>query len=119
MQIHGYHQHPEMFDDLKIYGSDAPSIKELIREKREFSETLIPECDILKGEVIWSARSEMVRHVDDFLARRRRALILDCKQSLKMAEAVARLLSRELGKGRSWRRKEIEDYEELVQGYLC
>jgi glycerol-3-phosphate dehydrogenase len=61
----------------------------------------------------------MVRTVADYLARRRRLLILDARQSLKLAEPVAQLLMQELGKSTSWKQNQIKTYTELAENYIC
>ena len=57
-----------------------------------------PRHAVTGGEVVWAARHEMARTVEDFLARRSRLLLLDARASMEAAPAVARLLARELGR---------------------
>ena len=70
------------------------------------------------GEVVWAARHEMARTVEDFLARRSRLLLLDARASIEAAPAVARLLARELGRDAAWEARQVADYRELAAGYL-
>jgi len=118
LQIHGYHKNPEIFGPLHCYGSDATDIQNLMRGKRAYQEKLHPEMEPVAAEVVWAAREEMARTVDDFLARRRRSLILNAREAMEMAPLVAKIMQKELGKSRSWRRKQIETFNQLAQHYL-
>jgi glycerol-3-phosphate dehydrogenase len=70
------------------------------------------------GEVIWAVRNEMARTVEDVLARRTRALLLDAKASVEIAPQVAELMARELGCGENWQKQQVENYRELGKGYV-
>jgi len=118
LNIHGYHKNAAIFGDLEIYGSDAIPLEQLLKEKRKYNELLHPQFKIRVGEVVWAVRYEMARKVEDFLARRTRALLLHARASIEMAPEVATIISNELGKGRSWRKKQVEEYENLAKGYL-
>ncbi len=118
IQIHGFHQHSEVFNELSNYGSDAIEIKNLIRSNKKLGENIIPSEDIVKAEVIWAAREEMAVTISDFLSRRRRILLLDTKASLNMAPIVADLMMKELGKNKSWKREQINSFNKLAQNYL-
>ncbi len=74
MTIHG--QNPiRIFDDpLYVYGSDREYVLALITENQAWGDRLDDALDYLKAEVIWAARYELARTVEDILARRMRAL---------------------------------------------
>ncbi len=72
----------------------------------------------LTGEIIWAARHEMALTVEDFLARRTRALLLDARASQAMAPRVAELLAAELGFDSAWQAEQVRVYRELADGYL-
>ncbi len=118
LHIHGYHKHSERFGDLALYGSDAPQIQDLLREKKEYEKKLSPEFSTSAGEVIWAVRNEMARTVEDFLSRRTRCLLLNARASLEAAPQVADLMAKELGLGKKWKKEQIKEYEELAKGYL-
>ena len=118
LQIHGYHQNADIFDDLSIYGSDAPAIQDLLRDDPELIERLHPDLNTFAGEVIWAVRHEMARTVEDVLARRTRALLLNAKASIEMAPKVAKLMANELKLKRSWVKEQVNSYTELANGYL-
>lgn len=100
-----------------VYGSDAPALRALIAERPELARPLHPNLPYLAGEVVWAARHELARTVDDVLARRTRALLLDARASSEVAPTVARLLARELGHGEDWERAEVERFRALAASY--
>jgi glycerol-3-phosphate dehydrogenase len=118
LPIHGYHNKPEKFGDLAIYGSDAQFIKDMLLTHPEYEEKLHPNFKTITGEVVWAVRNEMGRTVEDFLARRTRALLLDAKASMEMAPQVARLMAKELDRDDAWIDKQITDYRKLAREYL-
>jgi glycerol-3-phosphate dehydrogenase len=118
LNIHGHHKTPEIFNKLAAYGSDAIEIEEILKEKKVYREKIHPQRPTLIGEIIWAVRMEMARCVEDFLARRTRNLLLDAKTSIEMAPAVAEWMSVELGKGRSWRKSQVENYQKTARNYL-
>jgi glycerol-3-phosphate dehydrogenase len=118
LPIHGSETTPTDETHLHYYGSDAPGIRALIGADPALGDRLHPRLEFLKAEVLWHVRHEMARTVEDVLARRTRALLLDARASIEAAPLVARLMAHELGKGRLWETQEIEAYEILAQGYL-
>src|SRR6185503_2974897 len=90
LKIHGYHSDAAQFGALAVYGSDAPEIEALGAPAR-----LHPALPYIEAEVIWAARAEMARTVEDVLARRTRALFLNARAAVEMAPRVAELLARE------------------------
>ena len=90
----------------------------LLAAKRPgWDEPLHPNLPYRACEVVWAARHEMARTVEDVLARRTRALLLDARASAAIAPAVAGLLAEELGKDEDWQRRQVEAYRDLAQGY--
>jgi len=118
LRIHGYHPLADELGSLSVYGTDAAAIGELIAENPKLGETIHPEMPALRAEVVWAARNEMARTVEDVLARRTRSLLLDAKASIEMAPEVAELLAKELRKDQSWRNRQVEEYAALAQRYL-
>ncbi len=103
---------------IGLYGSDAPAIMKLANEDHELIRPIHQRLPYTYGELLWSARHEMARTVDDLLARRTRALLLDAKAAIEAAPAAAELLAGELHKDSVWAQKTAEDFIENAQGYL-
>ncbi len=60
----------------------------------------------------------MARTVEDLLARRTRALLLDAAASIEAAPAVAQLMALELERDEKWIAGQVSAYTELARGYL-
>jgi glycerol-3-phosphate dehydrogenase len=118
LRVHGWLKEVDRADPLHVYGSDAKSIRELITAQPPLGERLHSRWPWVKAAVIWAARHEMARTVEDVLARRTRALLLDARASIEAAPAVAELLAAELGRDTAWRQAQVRDYTALAKGYL-
>jgi glycerol-3-phosphate dehydrogenase len=60
----------------------------------------------------------MARTVEDVLARRTRALLLDARAAIEAAPAVADLLARELGRSDDRKSSDLKNFQETAKGYL-
>ena len=118
LHLHGWHEYAETFGDLEHYGADAPAVQTTLREQAEWQELLHPNLPYKKGEVIWAVRHEMARTVDDVLARRTRALLLDARASIDAAPTVAGMMASVIGLDAAWQEKQVKIYTEMARGYL-
>lgn len=118
LAIHGAAVGNIAAEHLRGYGTDASGIGDLIAADASLGEAIHPALEFQKAEVIWHARHEMARTVEDVLARRTRALLLDARSSMEAAPVVAALLARELKKDSDWIKGQVDDYRRLAQGYL-
>jgi glycerol-3-phosphate dehydrogenase len=118
LQLHGYHKNTEPFGALAAYGSDVPELEALIRDKAGYAERLHPDYEVCAGQVVWAARHEAARTVEDVLSRRIRMLLLDARASIAMAPRVAQLLAQELDRDEAWERDQVETYGQLALTYL-
>ncbi|HSH78162.1 MAG TPA: glycerol-3-phosphate dehydrogenase/oxidase, partial [Herpetosiphonaceae bacterium] len=116
LRLHGYQEQPEP-EPFGVYGSDAPALKQLLAEQPGWDQQLHSNLPYRVGEVVWAARHESARTVEDFLARRTRAIVLDARASQEIAPRVAELLAGELGFDRGWEQAQVQQYVELAQGY--
>jgi len=71
-----------------------------------------------KGEIVWICRSEMAVNLSDVLARRTRALLLNARESAKIAPEVASIMAHELGHDKEWVKQQIDEYNKLVSNYI-
>jgi glycerol-3-phosphate dehydrogenase len=127
LRIHGYQENayktqqtdldenPE--DALVIYGSDATHIRDLSESDPELAQKLDPELPYIGAEVVWAAREEMAQTLDDILARRTRALLLNARAAIRMAPTAAKLLARELGKDKAWEDAQAKSFCALAAQY--
>lgn len=118
LRVHGWIGAPAQAGGLAVYGSDAASIGQLGQGDSELAGHVHPQLAFRRAEVVWHARQEMARTVEDVLARRTRSLLLNARASIEAAPAVAGLLARELGRDDAWRRAQVEAYTRLARGYV-
>jgi glycerol-3-phosphate dehydrogenase len=118
LNVHGFHRQAHNFGALSVYGSDALLIQDLIRSDPSLATPLHPALPTCAAEVVWAARVEMARTVEDVLARRTRALFLNARAAMEMAPATARLLARELDRDEAWQAQQVRAFGTLAQGYL-
>ncbi|HXJ56329.1 MAG TPA: glycerol-3-phosphate dehydrogenase/oxidase [Verrucomicrobiae bacterium] len=118
LRIHGYHRQTASFGSLAIYGSDAPAIQRIARERPGLETRLHPDLPYIEAEVLWAAREEMARTVEDVLARRTRALFLNARAALAMAPRVAALLAEELGQTQAWQTRQLDAFAQVAAGYV-
>lgn len=118
LRIHGWLKNDDQDDHLAVYGSDDVGIKKLMQEDEKLSGKLHPALPYVKAEVIWAVRHEMAQTVEDVLSRRTRALLLDARASMEIADIVAGLMAREMGKDEEWIESQIRDYNEVARNYV-
>lgn len=118
LPVHGHCKDAKRFGSLHWYGSDAAEILALAEREPGLNQALQPDCGLLAAEVAWAARNEMARTVEDVLSRRSRVLITDARKALELAEPVAQLLQKELGKNDEWKARQIEGFNNVAQGYF-
>jgi glycerol-3-phosphate dehydrogenase len=128
LHIHGFHEvakkdaakedAAKQLGSLAVYGSDAHEIRKLIESDARLGEPLHAALPYVKAEVIWAARHEMARTVEDVLARRTRALFLNARAALAMAPAVANLMALELGWDEVTRTKQLAAFRDVASNYV-
>ena len=116
--IHGWTQTTSSSQNLKLYGADAAGIEAIIRADPSFGEKIHPALPYQKAEIVWHAREEMARTVEDVLARRTRALLLHATASIEAAATVAHILAVELGRDMDWEAQQVAAYRALANGYV-
>ena len=99
-------------------GSDAPAVQRLSAIDPSLAEPLDAALPYTGAEVVWSAREEMARTVEDVLARRTRALFLNARAAIAMAPRVAALMARELDRDAAWERAQVEAFRQIARGFL-
>jgi len=101
---------------LYYYGSDETLIKTIIEESGD--EWISEKLQISKAQVIWAIREEMSRTVEDVLSRRTRALLLDAKESIKVAPLIAKEMAKEMAKDESWINDQIKIFKVIAENYV-
>jgi glycerol-3-phosphate dehydrogenase len=119
LKLHGWNENTgELQESERVYGSDLPLLQKLSEDDPSLNRLLHGRLPYLLREVVWAARYEMARTVEDILARRTRALFLDARAAIEAAPAVANLLANELGRSNVWRDRDLQQFIELANGYI-
>jgi glycerol-3-phosphate dehydrogenase len=119
LPIHGYSQNVNAGESpMTVYGVEMEKVESLGYENANYSGYLSKELGIRKSQVIWAVRNEMARTIEDILARRTRALFLDARESIRIAEETATLMAIELDKDKKWIDKQVKQFTETALGYL-
>ncbi|MCD2424271.1 glycerol-3-phosphate dehydrogenase/oxidase [Niabella pedocola] len=113
LRIHGFFTGVDWNDPFYFYGSDAAYIKE-----KSNGHWISERLRINKAQVEWAVSNEMARTVEDVLARRTRALLLDARESIRISGAVANIMARALDKDERWEKEETERFNGLAQQYI-
>ncbi len=117
LRIHGSMEGSASLGSLEVYGSDAEKIRAMAESSPALAVQLHPALPYIAAEVVWAAREEMARTVEDALARHTRALFLNANAAIAMAEPVAKLLAAELGRDEGWIAAQVKEFTELAQQY--
>lgn len=103
---------------MRMYGADAAEVEAFLAEAPERRAPLHPRLPYRCGQITWAARHEMARTLDDALARRTRALILDARAAIEAAPRAAALLAGELRRDATWIDAQVREFTALAHGYL-
>ena len=101
-----------------VYGSEQGSIDALVLDSPELAALLHPRLPYRLADVVWAARHEMARRVEDVLARRTRALFLDARAAIEAAPLVAACMAVELRRDEAWQHEQTEAFLKTAAGYL-
>ncbi|WP_328999983.1 glycerol-3-phosphate dehydrogenase/oxidase [Kribbella sp. NBC_00709] len=100
---------------LNRYGALIDEVLALVEEDPTLGEQLPGTQDYLKAEIVYGAKAEGARHLDDILARRTRISIEAWDRGVGAAEAAARLVAPILGWDEATIEREVSFYTKRVQ----
>jgi glycerol-3-phosphate dehydrogenase len=96
------------------FGTFSVDVADLVAQDGSLGEPIVDSLSYVRAEVVYAVRHEMALTVDDVLARRTRARLMDMDGSAAAAEDVAELIGTELG----WTAAEVqsaaEEYRESI-----
>ena len=118
LKIHGHKETVDYRDPLYFYGADRTALIELIKYRPELEEYLSEDLGIIKAQVVWAVKNEMAVTVEDFLSRRTRCLLLDTRESLRIAKDTAAIMANEMDKDNKWIESQVKEFELLARNYL-
>ncbi len=100
------------------YGGEARAVLGLLAEQPALAAPLVEGLDYLAAEAVYAARYEMAQSLEDVLARRTRAVLLEAEATLRAAPAVAELLAPELGWDEAKKAAEVTSFARFVEEQL-
>ncbi|PSK92935.1 glycerol-3-phosphate dehydrogenase [Murinocardiopsis flavida] len=100
---------------LRRYGSMIDELLALIAEQPDLKEPLTGADDYLRAEVVYSARFEAARHLDDVLSRRTRISFETWDRGIAVAEEAAALMAEPLGWDKKQVEREVEYYRKRIE----
>ena len=103
---------------FRIYGDYASEIENMINKNPDLGIPIDPRLPYTRAEMIWICRNEMPLNLDDLLARRSRALLLNAKASSDIAAEAAGIMAEEMGYDDKWQEEQVESYRQLVKNYI-
>ena len=89
-----------------------------MQNDKTLAEPIHPSLPFLKAEIIWAVQNEMCMQVEDFLARRTRALLLNAKAAIESASLVAEMMAKEMQKDILWVQDQIASFNSIAKNYL-
>jgi glycerol-3-phosphate dehydrogenase len=116
LHIHGYAENVNWGDPLYFYGSDAQLIKNQMNGSA--GQWISESLKIHKQQVQWAVEHEMARTVEDVLARRTRALLLNAQESIHIAPEIASIMAAALQRDEQWEKDQVNQYTQLAHQYL-
>ena len=121
LRLHGAPTEPDREQNgqavLARFGTDAAAILRLQNEDALLAEPLHARLPFTAAEVVFAAREEMARTVEDVLSRRMRALLMDARAAVEAAPRVAALMAGELGRDDAWAERETTAFTLLAKKY--
>ncbi|HEY7211577.1 MAG TPA: glycerol-3-phosphate dehydrogenase/oxidase [Bryobacteraceae bacterium] len=118
LKLHGWIDKSNSEDWQQVYGSDLRALDALAASEPELNEPLHPRLPFRKVEVLWAAKHELARTVEDVLARRTRALFLDARAASEAAPEAARLLASALDRNTEWQDEQTRAFQSVAQNYI-
>jgi len=97
------------------YGKDREQLLAIEKADPTLAKALDDRLPYTRAEVVYAARTEMARTVDDVLSRRTRSLFLDVGATRAAAGEVATLLAGELGRDAAWQTEQLAAFEGIIE----
>ena len=118
LSIHGAQTTNDYNNDYYYYGTDQPAVEALAASDPSMAEKIHERLPYTKAAIAWAVQEEMCITVDDALARRTRAILLDAKAALEAAPAVAGLMARWLGRDKKWETEQVAAFKKIALNYI-
>jgi glycerol-3-phosphate dehydrogenase len=120
MKLHGWLELPAESAPAweQVYGADLPQLQALSQEDSTLDQFIHPLLPYKLREIVWAARYEMARTVEDMLSRRTHALFLHARAAIEAAPVVAKVLAKELQRSDAWMEADLAAFLSVANGYV-
>ena len=118
LAIHGAAPTPDQSDPEYYYGSDRKVLNTLYEKEPSMKDLIHPALPYRKGHIRLAVQEEFCITVEDFLARRTRALFLDAQAAIESADTVASIMQQELNQTPEWKQQQLNAFLEVASSYL-
>lgn len=112
LKIYGYQNNMSWKDPLHFYGSQKTMVSSM-----GSNELISPILPITEAQIIYAVTFEMAKTVEDVLSRRTRCLLINAKESIKIAPKVAGIMAKQLNVQENWEEEQIELFLNLASNY--
>lgn len=117
IKIKGYLENPDLQDPLCLYGSEVSVLRKISSESGN-SGMVSDILNLSVAEIVYAVRHEMALKLEDVLARRTRALLLDANEAFRISRKVAQIMAREKAYNSEWVENEVKDFYNLSRNYV-
>lgn len=97
------------------YGTEARFVSDLIADDAGLGNVVVDGLNYINAEVVYAARYELARTIDDVLSRRMRARLMARDASARAAVRVGHILGAELGLTSDEIQNQISDYVQSTE----
>jgi glycerol-3-phosphate dehydrogenase len=104
-------------EHMSVYGTDRKKIEALASSEPGLGDRIHERLPYIVAEVVWAAREEMARTVEDILNRRTRSILLDASAALEAAPRVAAILAKELHRDDAWQKSQLTEFAAVGRIY--
>lgn len=118
LHIHGYREVVDYNEPFYYYGSDKEKMMSIIKQFPGMATPIHPLLPYINAEILWAVQQEMCMTVEDALARRTRALLLDAKAAMEAAPLVASIMGKEMQKDQAWMKNQVDSFISVAKNYL-
>jgi glycerol-3-phosphate dehydrogenase len=118
LPIHGYMEKMDYNAPRYYYGSDKEKVESIINQFPGMATPIHPSLPFINAEIHWAVHHEMCMTVEDALARRTRALLLDAKAAMEAAPLVASIMAKEMLKDSEWMKNQLDNFIKIAKNYL-
>jgi glycerol-3-phosphate dehydrogenase len=118
LKIHGWKEGVDFDTDTYYYGADEAALHALMAKDPLLAIPIHPKLPYTAAAIVWAVQQEMCMTVEDALARRTRALLLDARAATEAAPVVAGIMAGLLRKDTAWIAEQVSAFTALAHTYL-